>query len=211
MIAVIDYKAGNLTSVGLAFETLGIDVQITDSPDIIRNADKVIFPGVGAAGSAMQSLNQLGLVDVIKTVVEQNTPFLGICLGTQIIFDNLEENGGVTGIGIIPGNVPRFQPTSKFDKVPQMGWNAVKQTKDHPIFNNIEDNSEFYFVHSYYPAPSDQSMIIGTTDYADITFTSAITKGSLVATQFHPEKSGKVGLRLLQNFINWTPVLNDEL
>ena len=206
MIAVIDYKAGNLTSVGLAFETLGIDVEITDSPDIILNADKVIFPGVGAAGSAMQSLNQLGLVDVIKTVVEKNTPFLGICLGTQIIFDSLEENGGVAGIGIIPGSVPRFQPSSQFDKVPQMGWNAVKQTKDHPIFNNIEDNSEFYFVHSYYPAPSDQSMIIGTTDYADITFTSAITKGSLVATQFHPEKSGKVGLRLLQNFLNWNPI-----
>ncbi len=205
MIAVIDYKAGNLTSVGLAFETLGIDVTITDSPELILNADKVIFPGVGAAGSAMKSLNELGLIDVIRTVVERETPFLGICLGTQIIFDTLEENGGVTGIGIIPGSVPRFQPSSKFDKVPQMGWNAVKQTSEHPIFTDIEDNSEFYFVHSYYPAPSDKSMIIGTTDYADITFASAITKGSLVATQFHPEKSGKVGLKLLQNFVNWNP------
>jgi glutamine amidotransferase len=205
MIAVIDYKAGNLTSVGLAFKTLGIDVKITDSPDTILNADKVIFPGVGAAGSAMQSLTQLGLVDVIKTVVDNNTPFLGICLGTQIIFDHLEENDGVTGIGIIPGNVPRFQPSSNFDKVPQMGWNAVKQTKEHPIFTDIEDNSEFYFVHSYYPAPSDKTMIIGTTEYADTTFASAITRGSLVATQFHPEKSGKIGLKLLQNFINWTP------
>ena len=205
MIAVIDYKAGNLTSVGLAFKTLGIDVEITDSPDTILNADRVIFPGVGAAGSAMKSLKQLGLVDVIRTVVEKNKPFLGICLGTQIIFDSLEENDGVTGIGIIPGNVPRFQPSSKFDKVPQMGWNAVKQTKAHPIFNKIEDNSEFYFVHSYYPAPSDKSMIIGTTNYADITFASAITKGSLVATQFHPEKSGRVGLKLLENFVNWNP------
>ncbi|MCK5529454.1 MAG: imidazole glycerol phosphate synthase subunit HisH [Kiritimatiellae bacterium] len=205
MIAVIDYKAGNLTSVGLAFETLGIDVTITDSPELILNADKVIFPGVGAAGSAMKSLNELGLIDVIRTVVERETPFLGICLGTQIIFDTLEENGGVTGIGIIPGSVPRFQPSSKSDKVPQMGWNAVKQTSEHPIFTDIEDNSEFYFVHSYYPAPSDESMIIGTTDYADITFASAITKGSLVATQFHPEKSGKVGLKLLQNFVNWNP------
>lgn len=207
MIAIIDYKAGNLTSVELAFAALNIDVEITDSPDTILNANKVIFPGVGAAGSAMQSLNQLGLVDVIKTVVEKNTPFLGICLGTQIIFEHLEENDGVSGIGIIPGNVPRFQPSSKFDKVPQMGWNAVKQTKEHPIFSGIEDNSEFYFVHSYYPAPSDESMIIGTTDYADITFASTVTKDSLVATQFHPEKSGKIGLKLLQNFINWEPTI----
>ncbi len=209
MIAIIDYKAGNLTSVELAFNTLGINVEITDSPEKILNADKVIFPGVGAAGSAMQSLNQLGLVDIIKTVVKKYIPFLGICLGTQIIFDNLEENNGVNGIGIIPGNVPRFNPSSKFDKVPQMGWNAVKQTKKHQIFNGIEDNSEFYFVHSYYPEPSDKSMIIGTTDYADTTFASAITKNSLVATQFHPEKSGKIGLKLLQNFIDWNPDIND--
>ncbi len=205
MIAIIDYKAGNLTSVKLAFETLNVDVVITDSPDIILKADKVIFPGVGAAGSAMQNLQNLNLIDTIKTVVNNNTPFLGICLGTQIIFGKLEENNGVNGIGIIPGTVPRFQPTSKFDKVPQMGWNSVKQIKSHPVFANIEDNSEFYFVHSFYPAPSDSSMIIGTTDYADITFASAIATGSLVATQFHPEKSGRIGLQLLQNFVNWSP------
>ena len=205
MIAIIDYRAGNLTSVKLAFETLAIDATITDSPNAILEAERVVFPGVGAAGAAMQNLRELGLLDTIRTVVRRGTPFLGICLGTQIIFDHSDEDGGVDCVGLIPGNVPRFAPSDPYDKVPQMGWNAVSQKVPHPIFAEIEDNSEFYFVHSYYPAPSDPDWIIGTTDYADVTFASAVAKNNLVATQFHPEKSGRVGLRLLKNFTEWKP------
>jgi glutamine amidotransferase len=205
MIAIIDYRAGNLTSVKLAFETLSIDATITDSPDAILEAERVVFPGVGAAGAAMQNLRELGLVDAIRTVVQRGAPFLGICLGTQIIFDHSDEDGGVECVGLIPGNVPRFAPSDPYDKVPHMGWNAVTQTAPHPIFEGIEDKSEFYFVHSYYPAPSDPDWIIGTTDYADVSFASAVAKDNLVATQFHPEKSGRVGLRLLKNFTEWKP------
>ncbi len=205
MIAIIDYKAGNLTSVRLAFEALRIEATITQSPEDILNADRVVFPGVGAAGAAMQSLRELGLKDTIETVATRGTPFLGICLGTQIVFQNLEEDGGVDGVGLFKGRVPRFTPASRYDKVPQMGWNSVSQKQTHPIWDGIEDASEFYFVHSYYPEPSDPSCMIGATDYAGVTFASAVARDNLVATQFHPEKSGKVGLRLLENFCNWNP------
>ena len=206
MIAIIDYRAGNLTSVKLAFETLAIEATIADSPEMILAAERVVFPGVGAAGAAMQNLGELGLVDTIRAVVERGTPFLGICLGTQIIFDHSDEDGGVDCVGLIPGNVPRFLPSSPYDKVPQMGWNAVAQQRPHPVFDGIENNSEFYFVHSYYPAPTDSGWIVGTTNYADVTFASAVAKNNLVATQFHPEKSGRVGLRLLKNFTEWRPI-----
>jgi len=205
MIAIIDYRAGNLTSVKLAFETLAIEAVITDSPEVILNADRVVFPGVGAAGAAMQNLHSLNLAETIRSVVRNKTPFLGICLGTQIIFEHSEEDNGVDCIGIIPGDVKRFTPTDPYDKVPHMGWNRVQQAKAHPIFEGISDNSEFYFVHSFYPVPSDQDWVIGTTDYADTTFASAVSRENLVATQFHPEKSGKIGLQLLKNFCNWTP------
>lgn len=203
MITIIDYKAGNLTSVKLAFDTLAVECEITDSAEKILAADHVVFPGVGAAGAAMRTLNDLNLAGVIRAVVQRNTPFLGICLGTQIIFERSEEDGGVAGVGLIPGTVNLFKPVSRFDKVPQMGWNSVRQVRPHPVFAGIEDNSEFYFVHSYYPAPSDTSYIQGKTDYGGVTFASAVGRGSLVATQFHPEKSGKVGLRLLKNFCDW--------
>ncbi len=205
MIAIIDYRAGNLTSVKLAFETLAINATITDSPDVILNAERVVFPGVGAAGTAMANLRELGLVDTIRTVVSSGTPFLGICLGTQIIFDHSDEDDGIDCVGLIPGNVPRFQPSNPYDKVPHMGWNRVKQEKQHAIFGEIDDNSEFYFVHSYYPAPSDPEWVQGATEYAGVTFASAVAKDNLVATQFHPEKSGRVGLRLLENFSEWNP------
>ncbi len=205
MIAIIDYRAGNLTSVKLAFEALAIKAEITDSPEVILNADRVVFPGVGAAGAAMQNLQNLKLAETIRSVVHNKTPFLGICLGTQIIFEHSEEDNGVDCIGLIPGNVKRFTPTDQYDKVPHMGWNCVQQQTAHPIFEDIADNSEFYFVHSFYPAPSDPDWIIGTTDYADTTFASAVAHKNLVATQFHPEKSGKIGLQLLKNFCNWNP------
>jgi glutamine amidotransferase len=203
VIAIIDYRAGNLTSVRLAFECLKRDAVITDDPDIIRNAERVIFPGVGAIEASMASLRSLGLDTVIPEVVASGKPFMGICIGMQILLGHSEENGGVDSLGIVPGRVKRFCPSSPYDKVPQMGWNAVTQTRPHPIFNGITDGSEFYFVHSYYPAPADEAVQIGATDYADVTFTSALARGNLVATQFHPEKSGKVGLRMLENFCNW--------
>lgn len=203
MIAIIDYKAGNLTSVKLAFETLGIDAVITDQPDTILSAERVIFPGVGAAGTAMRTVQELKLLDTIREVVKQNTPFLGICLGTQITLERSEEDGGVDCIGLLQGTVKLFSPTDKYDKVPQMGWNSVTQCRTHPVFNGIEDESEFYFVHSYYPAPTDETCVIGRTNYADVSFAAALGKDSLVATQFHPEKSGKIGLKLLENFSKW--------
>lgn len=205
MIAVIDYRAGNLTSVRLAFESLGIDAVITDDPDRIKEAERVVFPGVGAAGAAMASLRELELVDAIIDVVRRGTPFLGICLGTQIIFERSEEDGGTAGIGLIKGAVKLFKPADRRHKVPQMGWNRVAQARRHALFDGIPDGSEFYFVHSYYPAPFEPARVLGTTDYAGMTFASVVEDRNLVATQFHPEKSGRIGLRLLRNFVSWTP------
>ena len=163
-------------------------------------ADRVVFPGVGAAGSAMKTLKNLNLANVITKVVSCGTPFLGICLGTQIIFDQTDEDGGTAGLGLIPGVVKLFHPTDQFDKVPQMGWNSVKLTRKCPLFDGIKDNSEFYFVHSYYPSPSDPDFVLGETEYAGVRFASVVGKDNLMATQFHPEKSGRVGLKLLANF-----------
>jgi len=203
MIAIIDYKAGNLTSVRLALEAINVTAEITDQPDRILAAKRVIFPGVGAAAAAMESLRRLGLCEVVRHVAARGTPFLGICLGSQIIFEHSEEDGGTPCLGLIPGTVKLFRPTNRFDKVPQIGWNAVRQCAPHPIFEGIEDNSEFYFVHSYYPVPAETSHMLGETEYAGIRFASVVGRGNLVATQFHPEKSGRVGLRLLRNFVNW--------
>jgi imidazole glycerol-phosphate synthase subunit HisH len=205
VIAIVDYKAGNLTSVRLAFETLKIKAEIACDPKTILSAERVVFPGVGAAGAAMRTLKELGLIDTIREVVNKGTPFLGICLGTQIILTRSEEDGGVDGIGLIPGINKRFAPLDRFDKVPQMGWNSVKIVRQHPVLDGVQDNGCFYFVHSYYPAPSDKSCVLAETHYADTTFASIVGKGSLVATQFHPEKSGKIGLKLLENFVRWKP------
>jgi glutamine amidotransferase len=205
MVAVIDYRAGNLTSVKLAFDTLGQPVTITNSPAVIETADRVVFPGVGAAGAAMAALRELRLVEAIRSAVQRGTPFLGICIGYQIALAHSDEDGGVQGIGLLAGNVRRFQPTDPFDKVPQMGWNSVRQVTRHPLFKDIPDNSEFYFVHSYYPAPSDSSAVVGVTEYAGTRFASMVGRGNLAATQFHPEKSGRFGLKLLENFLRWEP------
>lgn len=203
MIAIVDYRAGNLTSVRLAFEALEVEATVTDSPAVIRTADRVVFPGVGAAGAAMDNLHRLGLIDVLREIVAAGKPFLGICLGTQVIFDHLEEDGGVAGIGLIPGAVRRFHPSDPRDKVPQIGWNGVSFTWPHPVFEGIESGTEFYFVHSYYPAPNQPGDVAGLTDYAGVTFASIMSRKNLLATQFHPEKSGRIGLRLLKNFSVW--------
>lgn len=203
MISIIDYKAGNLTSVRLALEYIGVECEITSDSDKILKADRVIFPGVGAAAEAMKNLREIGLVQTIKQVVSEGTPFLGICLGTQVIFEFSEEDGGTECIGLVPGTVKRFTPSDPMCKIPQIGWNAVEFKRPHPLFEGIENGSEFYFVHSYYPCPSDESYIVGETEYADARFTSAVGMKNLFATQFHPERSGRIGLNLLRNFAVW--------
>lgn len=203
MITIIDYKAGNLTSVRLAFEALGVPVKVTDDPEQVREAEKLVFPGVGAAKSAMQTLKDLRLLESVRDVVTDRKPFLGICIGMQLLFERSEEDGGVECIGLLPGEVKRFRPKDPLCKIPQMGWNRVGFRKEHPLFEQIDNKSEFYFVHSYYPAPSDPERVFGETDYAGALFASAAGKGNLFATQFHPERSGRIGLKLLKNFCNW--------
>jgi imidazole glycerol-phosphate synthase subunit HisH len=205
MIAIIDYGAGNLTSVRLALDTIAVEATITSDPAVIMKAERIIFPGVGAAGAAMQSLRRLGLEQPLQQVTASGTPFLGICLGTQIIFEHSAEDGGVDCLGLLKGRVVRFQPQNHWDKVPQMGWNAVKFTRPHPLTAGIEDNTEFYFVHSYYPQPADINQIIGQTTYAGNAIAAVSGNANIVATQFHPEKSGRAGLQMLHNFINWNP------
>ena len=203
MIAIIDYKAGNLTSVQLACDALGADAAITRDPSVIRDATRVIFPGDGAAKSAMEHLDELDLVPAIREVVGNGVPFLGICLGTQIILDRSDENEGVETVGLLPGKVERFVATDKTTKIPQMGWNTVRFNRPHPLFQGIDTDSEFYFIHSYYPAPSRQEDILGVTEYSGVEFASIIGRDNLCATQFHPERSGRIGMTFLENFTKW--------
>jgi glutamine amidotransferase len=201
MIAIVDYKAGNLTSVARALEYLGHRCEITDRPERIRAADRVILPGVGAAGATMENLNALGLAAVLRDdVARAGKPFLGICIGIQVLLDRSEEDRADC-LGIIPGRVTRFP--SSIDgrplKVPQIGWNRVRQTRSHPILAGVPDNTHFYFVNSYYPIPGDSQVTIATSDYG-VAFTAAVARGNVFATQFHLEKSGAAGLKLLDNF-----------
>jgi len=211
MITIIDYKAGNLTSVQLAFEYIGQKVKITDSLKEILRAEKIVFPGVGAAKAAMDSLKKLKLLETIKKTIAEGVPFFGICIGMQVLFETSEEDGGTECLGILPGSVKKFKTSDKFCKIPQMGWNAVKIIKPHPVFAGVQDQSEFYFVHSYYPACSDKNNIIGQTEYAGAVFASAAGRENLVATQFHPERSGRIGLKLLENFSRWDGKIATEL
>ena len=205
MITLIDYNAGNLTSVRLALETVGATANITAEPDAVRRAKRVIFPGVGAAQSAMDYLKQSALDEAIRDVVKIGVPFMGICLGMQILLDRSEEDDGTETLGQISGEVKKFMPDNRTIKVPEIGWNNVKIEQTHPIFDGIADESDFYFVHSYYPAPLNPDHWIGSTQYAAVRFASVIGRDNLIATQFHPEKSGKVGLKMIENFINWNP------
>lgn len=198
MIAVIDYGAGNLGSVVNALRSIGHAPVITQKPIEIVKAAAVILPGVGAAGDAMKHLNDLGISDAIKQIVKENKPLFAICIGLQVLFDETEEGGHHTCLGIFPGTVKRFPAGLK---IPHMGWNQVNQKITHPMFTDIPDNTNFYFVHSYYAAPQNPAIIAGTTDYG-ITFCSAVARDNVFATQFHPEKSGRGGLRLYQNFLD---------
>jgi glutamine amidotransferase len=203
MIAIVDYRAGNLTSVRLALEALSLEARVTSDPADLRRADRIIFPGVGAAGSAMANLAASGLAPVLRERVAAGVPFLGICLGTQILFDRSEEDGGTDCLGLLPGEARRFRPRSHAEKVPEMGWNQISLLRPHPVFADVPDGTDFYFVHSYYPAPADPADAVAATDYAGVRFASAVGRGNLVATQFHPEKSGQAGLRVLAAFAAW--------
>jgi glutamine amidotransferase len=208
MIAIIDYDAGNLASVARAVSHLGHVNVITRNVDEIRSADRIIFPGVGAAGSAMTSLKRLGIDVVLHEVFNQGKPILGICLGTQIIMGYSEENQ-TRCLNIIPGIVKSFSPDirdsdGKRLKIPQMGWNSVQPVKDHPVLAGLKETDEFYFVHGFYPEPAHRDHIVGTTHYG-IKFASVVGYRNILATQFHLEKSGKPGLALLNNFCRWMP------
>ena len=199
MIAIIDYRAGNLRSVARALQYLGLECAITGDAREILGAERVIFPGVGAAGKAMETLASLGLDKIIHAVVEKGTPFLGICLGTQIILEESEEDGARC-LGIIPGKARRFSGTGL--KIPHMGWNTLQSCRSHPVFEGVDPSAQFYFVHSFYPDPAGEGFAVARTSYG-IEFASVIARGSVVATQFHPEKSGGPGLALLRNFSRW--------
>ena len=205
MIAIIDYKAGNLTSVARALQNIGKDYLVTDKIEKLDAASHVIFPGVGAAGEAMVYLRQKKLDVWLKDWVKTGKPLMGICLGTQIIFDYSEEND-TPCIGLVSGSTKRFpdsmQSEGRLLKIPHMGWNSVQFQRPHPVFKDIPAEAEFYFVHSYYPAPSRDTVVLGVTDYG-IEFCSVLAEKNLVAMQFHPEKSGRPGLQILRNFCNW--------
>lgn len=196
MIAIIDYKAGNLTSVKLAFDALGAESRITSNPAEIMAAERVVFPGVGAAASAMRNLRELGLEETVRQCAAQK-PFLGICLGMQILFDHTEEDGGVDTLGIISGQVRRFRDLPGF-KVPEIGWNQVDFT-DGENLGGLPRRFEYYFVHSYYAEICPWTA--GTTEYAGVKFTAMVKKDRLWACQFHPEKSGRIGLALLEDWL----------
>jgi glutamine amidotransferase len=197
VIAIIDYGAGNLRSVANAITKLGYQPRITNGQNDILDAQAVILPGVGAAMDTMESLRRLGLVDPISQLIAEGRPFFGVCIGLQILFSGTEEGDGHECLGIIPGQVKRL-PSGQ--KIPHMGWNQVKQRFSHPIFDGIPDEANFYFVHSYYGEPEDKSLIAGETEYG-IPICSVIARENLVATQFHPEKSGELGLRMYDNFL----------
>lgn len=202
MIVLVDYKAGNLTSVQLALAEVGYDSVISSDPAVIAAADRLVFPGVGAAGSAMEELNRMRLGPVLKAFVASGKPFLGICVGCQIILDWSLEDGRTPCLGLLPGGTEIFRP-GQGAKVPHMGWNHVGFYRPHPLFAGIPDKSHFYYVHSYYPTPADPADILAESDYAGVRFAAVIGRKNLAACQFHVEKSGKHGLRLLENFCKW--------
>ena len=201
MIVIVDYRAGNLTSVLRAVRHLGHDAEITDDPERIRSAERVIFPGVGAAGETMENLNKLGLAEVLRRdVYAAGKPLLGICIGIQVIFEYSEEND-TPCLGLLPGRVERF-PAGGPLKIPQIGWNRVRRTRPHPLFAGVPDEAEFYFVNSYRPIPADEALVHAVTEYG-VTFASVVGRDNLAASQFHLDKSGVIGLKMLDNFCRW--------
>ena len=198
MIAIIDYGMGNLRSVQKGFEKVGCPAIVTSNPGEVAQADKVVLPGVGAFGACMENLEKFALIPTIRRAIRDGKPFLGICMGLQVLFDEGEEFGHHQGLGIIPGKVVRFK-LSKSYKIPHMGWNRILKKRRIPLMTEIEDNAYFYFVHSYHVIPKDPNVIVTYTDYGK-PFVSSIAKGNIFACQFHPEKSQTRGLKILKAF-----------
>ena len=199
---IVDYDAGNIRSVQRACAAVGIDARVSSSPEALLTADRLIFPGVGTAESAMQILRQRGLDEALLQFFDTGKPLLGICLGLQVVLDRTEE-GQETCLGIVQGDCLKFQFADPQFKVPQIGWNQVELKNAHPMLRNISTGDEFYFVHSYYARPTNQENVLAETTFGDIAFASIIGKQNLFATQFHLEKSGRLGLALLSSFASW--------
>ena len=200
MIAILDYGMGNLRSVSKAFQSQEFPAVVTRNPQDIFNASGLVLPGVGAFGDCVKNLTEYGLIDPILKFIDSGKPFLGICLGLQVLFEESEEAPGVKGLGVIKGKVVRFPDfKEKHLKVPHMGWNQVSIKQDVPILKGVPENSWFYFVHSYYPSPEDDSVSAVKTTYG-FEFTAAVSKNNIFASQFHPEKSSDLGLRMIHNF-----------
>ena len=200
MIAIIDYDAGSIKSVEKALLLLGEEVKITDDAQEILSADKVVLPGVGAFGDAMGNLERRGLVPVIRETVEKGTPFLGICLGLQLLFERSDEAPGVAGLGILPGEILRI-PSKEGLKIPHMGWNSLRLEHGGRLFDQVSEQSYVYFVHSYYLKAGEEEIVKASTEYG-VHIHASVEKGNVFACQFHPEKSSEVGLRILSNFVN---------
>lgn len=202
-IIIIDYGAGNLRSVARAVTHAGYEPSVTADPHDVASADAVILPGVGAAADTMRNLRQHEMVEPVRDYIASGRPFFGVCMGQQALLSVSEEGGEHHCLDIISGRVKKL-PAGQ--KVPHMGWNQVRQKSEHPIFDGIPDDSNFYFVHSYYPEPADPSVIVGETDYG-VTFASVLARDNIVATQFHPEKSGEMGLKMYANFLRSVAVV----
>lgn len=206
-VALLDYGMGNLHSAGKALASVGADVSITRDPNVIKAADKILFPGVGAMRDCMAEMQSTGISDAVKDAVF-NKPVMAICVGMQALFQQSEENGGVDCLGVLGGTVKRFQDSwvdsdSQPIKIPHMGWNTISgMDLAHPLWQGIEDNTHFYFVHSYYCEPSDANIVAATCDYG-VKFCASVIQDNLFATQFHPEKSHTAGLQVLKNFVTW--------
>ncbi len=198
MIAIIDYDAGNLKSVEKAFAHIGAECVVTRDKDVILNADKVVLPGVGSFGDAMEKLEKYDLIEVINQVVSKNTPFLGICLGLQLLFEESDETPGVKGLSILKGKIKRIPKVDDL-KVPHMGWNSLKLSGDGKLFKGIEDGEYVYFVHSYYLEAEDEDIVKASTEYCTH-IDASVEQGNVFACQYHPEKSSDAGLLMLKNF-----------
>ncbi|MCP4568337.1 MAG: imidazole glycerol phosphate synthase subunit HisH [FCB group bacterium] len=201
MITIVDYNAGNLRSVKRACDAVGIKSVFTQDPEAVTQAEKIIFPGVGNARSAMETLNNTGLAEAMRQAFDQGVPILGICVGAQIILEHSEE-GDTSGLGLLEGRTRRFQLSDPTLKIPHMGWNEVNVARRHPLLDGLEPGDEFYFVHSYYPEPVEENHVFATAEHGP-RFCCALGRNNLFATQFHPEKSGRLGLAMLQRFAEW--------
>ncbi len=211
MIAIVDYGMANLRSVEKALACVGGSPIITGDPDLIARADRVVLPGVGAFRACMSNLNGRGLNEAVVTAVTSGKPFLGICVGMQMLFDSSSEMGVTPGLGLLPGRVVRFfeesAPANTSElKVPHIGWNVLNVKRDSHLLHGVEAGSRVYFVHSYYPIPAERSIVSATSDHG-VEFCCAAESNNVAATQFHPEKSGAVGLQILRNFLSWQPVM----